>query len=97
MNVEGNTAHDHSPFHPFKPMFKSLLLASALIIAAPFNADASSDVRRQNAEGNAATVESTACWLSPECFRSLQIETSQLEKDYVPKSMKLFTFKVARR
>ena len=97
MNVEGNTAQDHSPFHPFKPMFKSFLLASALIIAAPFHADASSDVHRQNNGSNATTVETKACWLSPECYRSLKMETSQLEKDYIPKTMKLFSFKVARR
>jgi hypothetical protein len=78
-------------------MFKALLLASALINSAPVHATSTGEPNHTNAANNTEKSELKACWLSPECFQSLEKQTSQLEPDHAPKILKIFTLKIARR
>ena len=78
-------------------MFKVLLLASALFITAPGHAASTTEINPANAANNTEKSELKACWLSPECFQIHEKQTSQLEPDYVPKTLRIFTLKIARR
>ena len=78
-------------------MFKALLLASALIISAPVHAASTGEPNHTNTANNTEKSDLKACWLSPECFQILEKQTSQLEPDHVPKTLKIFTLRIARQ